>query len=1211
MDAPQFPGFEIIETMPRGGMSTVYKARQLSLDRIVALKTLPLTLAAEAADLDQFLAEARLTANLKHPNIVQVYDFGRAESGEYYFVMEFVSGYSVGDWIRRKQRLSEENALLVAQSVAEAMGYAWRTARIVHCDIKPDNLIIDGDGTVKVADLGLAKSMQLAAGRAAAPAEMVFGTPNYISPEQSRGDAGLDCRSDIYSLGATLYHCLTGKMPFAGSSSLLAMDLQITDQIDDVQDVNPRVSPEAASLLEKMLAKECHRRQADWDDVVADIQRVIQGKMPLGELPPPGASTMRRSPQRGRRPHAKAAVTAPLPVAAGVPDRDSTAFRNMERQFLQKQKRKRQVKPEWWVAGAIALAVLILGILVARSVAHGGRPAAAPGGQGGAAAPAPAAPAPAPSPAPAAPAPAGQGEGAALSPAELRARARENSAREMFEFAYKWAQEHPARVDDIIQQYKNIANETRGTKYSLMALTEIDKLKDLSRVGADNVMRALDEQAAALIGKNEFAQAAAVYDQYQGPWAAETMERRGAPARELRERDARYRQQKNIEETERQWRQLVDMVGDSLVAGDVPGALALVKQAAELPALAARAKEIGALKSLLAAAALTDQRLLDSFRKSQGKEVTVSLLTGAEKVTIRGVQEDTIQADQITLVGAGQISRPKTFRIADLTLAEKRLRLGSEEGPALALMQGLLAVRDRDWKAAAACFAKTDPLLAGALLAKLGEHQTAQSEDQARRDFKLLLRSAKIDSAGDNAACEVYLAAIQGKTYPAREAQALAKMVEKYRAACGQTRFAGQYEPVLEALARAAAALEREPAPQPQPAGPAAPQPAGTPAPQPPPSVKLPYPAPAREAAPSSGSKLLLRPGAPPEEVKSKLLDLNPGLDAMAVTFNADEAGRVVQVRIDSASVKDLRPLAALADVRAIIFQRNPPLTDLSPLRGLPLHELQVNGALVKDLGPLLGMPLNKLGLARTKVAELTWLKGLPLNDLNLEGTRIRDIGALRAMPLRDLNLNDTDVADIGPLNGMALERLALARTRVQDLRVLRGMPLVALDLGGTDIKDWTVLSELPLKDLSLAHVKAADFSFIANLKLQRLSLAGTDCKDVAILRKMPLQDLDLSGTKIKDGDLARLSELPLHTLRLDNTEFKELSDLQYFTALRRLSIRQTRVRDLSPIQDKPIEALWLDQDPERFWPVLRRMPNLQQVNGMPWGFAGNIRRRR
>ncbi|MBU4198713.1 MAG: protein kinase [Verrucomicrobia bacterium] len=1183
MDTPQFPGFEIIETMPRGGMSTVYKARQIYLDRVVALKTLPLTLAAESADINQFLAEARITANLKHPNIVQVYDFGKTEEGIYYFVMEFISGYSLGDWIRRKQFLAEDNSLLVAQSVSEALGYAWKTASVVHCDIKPDNVIIDGDGTVKVADLGLAKSVRSVVDHAKLASGGVFGTPNYISPEQSRGDADLDCRADIYSLGATLYHCMTGKMPFEGVPALAAMDMQITDQIPDAQDVNPLLSTEAACLIEKMMAKDRQYRQADWDAVLVDVNRVMSRQVPLGAMPSKGASTMRQSALRGARPQVKALVSPPVPIVSGEKSSDSTAFRNMERQFALKQKQKTGIRPEWWFAALITLAVVVLGILVVRSLWRGGHSPVIEVTE---------------PPALVSPEEASQ----AVSETQdqpVDAIALENNAREMFEFAQKWAETNPSRINDAIRQYEKVANETGGTKYSLMATAEIQKLQAVKQKAADSVMEALNTRAIPMIAKSEFAQAADFYEQYQGEWAAETAESRGTKIRELRERGRvfRERQQKSAEEAGQQWRQLLDRVGARLVDGDIQAALAQASQGAAMPMLVSRKKEINNLVTLLTQASLMDQRILNAFRALKDQEATVVLTNGVEKVTIRDIQDNMIQVEKIVVVGAGQASQPKSFRVDDLALSEKRLRLGSEDNPETALMQGLLSIREPDWESAESYFARTGPLLAPVLAVKLGEKKNIHTEEQAKRVLLGIMRNVLLDVAKDNPTCEDCLAAIRRRNYSAKDAQGLAKAVDAYRAIYGQTRYAKQYEPVLSALAHVPVTKGGERESVPQPSAPAKPVIL-------PPQVKSP-----------------VKPSTP-EAVKAQLLERNPGIMEEAIVFVPDNSGKIIRVEIFSEGVNDIRPLAALPDVREILCggalawgqDSIAPLADLSPLRGLPLRELDVSRTMVKDITPLFGMRLNKLKLASTKIIDISYLKGMPLNELDVEGTRIRDISALREMPLKRLNLTDTDVMDLTPLKGISLERLNIARTKVRDLSPLIGMPLRALDISGLDIKDLSLLKNFPLKELSVAQSKIRDFSYLTGLNLEKLSLADTGIKDLSILQGMSLRELSLQGTRVRD--LTSLQGLPLVTLDLRITEVKDLTPIKALP-LKYLAIAHTQVKDITPIQDMPIESIWLDfnihQPGDRYWiaAVLRRMPKLREVNGQPWGGGGLHRRSR
>ena len=289
-------GFDILEKLGEGGMASVWKARQVSLDRTVAIKVLSDRLALAPEDIRRFQEEAQAAAKLKHPGIVQVHD-ASAEDGLYYFIMEYVAGYTVGDWVRRKGVLSEQDALLVAECVADALSYAWDRAGIIHCDIKPDNLIIDEDGTVKVADLGLARTIRAMGTDAKAPAE-IMGTPAYISPEQAQGDPHLDFRADIYSLGAMLYHLVTGKMMFEGCSEDEILDKQISDTVPDPLEVNPSLSKAVCWLIERMTAKKPAQREDSWDAVRQDILGVRRGLLPTGKVLPDGASTVRRSDRR-------------------------------------------------------------------------------------------------------------------------------------------------------------------------------------------------------------------------------------------------------------------------------------------------------------------------------------------------------------------------------------------------------------------------------------------------------------------------------------------------------------------------------------------------------------------------------------------------------------------------------------------------------------------------------------------------------------------------------------------------------------------------------------------------------------------------------------------------------------------------------------------------------------------------------------------------
>ncbi len=287
------PGYELLEPIGEGGMALVYKARQISLGRIVAIKILRPEMAADPESLAQFRLEANAVANLKHPNILLVHEAGET-SGMYYFVMEYVSAYSVANWLDRKGTLQIQDALTVADAVARALQYAWDRAGLVHCDIKPGNILVDEDGIIKVADFSGISRSNLSE-EAELLRRLTIGTPNYMAPEQAGGYSEIDFRVDVYAIGALLYHLVTGKVPFGEYSELDAMRQQVEGFLPDPSDLNSAVPVPVTLLIEKLMVKDRDLRYADWQTVLDDIARVRAGREPSDPLPFPGASTVRRT----------------------------------------------------------------------------------------------------------------------------------------------------------------------------------------------------------------------------------------------------------------------------------------------------------------------------------------------------------------------------------------------------------------------------------------------------------------------------------------------------------------------------------------------------------------------------------------------------------------------------------------------------------------------------------------------------------------------------------------------------------------------------------------------------------------------------------------------------------------------------------------------------------------------------------------------------
>jgi len=280
----QLGQFQLVEKIGEGGMGAVYRGIQVSLNRPVAVKLLPESLAKNKSFVERFHREARAAAALNHPNIIQVFDAGE-QDGTHYFAMELVDGETAAAKVERNGPMPESEAVAVAMSVAAALHHAWTKAKLIHRDIKPENLIITSDGMVKVCDLGLAKS----AGQDShlTVSGTMMGTPHFIAPEQARGEPNVDTRADIYSLGASLYFLLTGKPPFQADSSMAVMYMHVNDPLPDPRTLNPKLSDGVARALKKMTAKEPADRYPDMLELYNDLERVYQGLAPTAVVRTP------------------------------------------------------------------------------------------------------------------------------------------------------------------------------------------------------------------------------------------------------------------------------------------------------------------------------------------------------------------------------------------------------------------------------------------------------------------------------------------------------------------------------------------------------------------------------------------------------------------------------------------------------------------------------------------------------------------------------------------------------------------------------------------------------------------------------------------------------------------------------------------------------------------------------------------------------------
>ncbi|MEO1584278.1 MAG: serine/threonine-protein kinase [Planctomycetota bacterium] len=273
----KIPGFKILGKLGAGAMATVFRAVQLSLDRDVAIKVLPRKFSSNPQFIERFYAEGRSAAALNHPNIVQAFDVGKA--GEFhYFVMEFVDGRTVYDDIVKQKRFTEKGAVEVMIQVAQALQHAHEKG-LIHRDVKPKNIMITKEGVVKLADMGLARAVS---DKEAAEAEAgkAFGTPYYISPEQIRGERDIGPPADIYSLGATFYHMVTGAVPYEGKNPSAVMHKHLKAELVPPDHVNPKLQAGVSEVIEMMMAKHPRERYKDCGDLLLDLRAVLAGDTP-------------------------------------------------------------------------------------------------------------------------------------------------------------------------------------------------------------------------------------------------------------------------------------------------------------------------------------------------------------------------------------------------------------------------------------------------------------------------------------------------------------------------------------------------------------------------------------------------------------------------------------------------------------------------------------------------------------------------------------------------------------------------------------------------------------------------------------------------------------------------------------------------------------------------------------------------------------------
>ncbi|MCC9600469.1 bifunctional serine/threonine protein kinase/MFS transporter [Stieleria sp. JC731] len=291
-------GYRLIRMLGRGAMGAVYQAKQISLDRDVALKTIRARFASSPASLARFTREAYAAAQLTHHNVVQIYDFGE-DNGLHYFSMEWIRGGSLADLVRQKGSISPKLAATYILQAARGLQFAHRNG-MVHRDVKPANLLLAEDGVVKVADLGLVKIPDqvdpepiaeehllsgLQSGTQVTMQGTAVGTPAYMAPEQSADSSTVDHRADIYSLGCSLFFLLTGRSPYSGDEPIDVLEMHAKSPVPDLAEANPRAPHELADIISRSMAKRPTERYASLAEMIDDLQSFLGLDVTVGFSP--------------------------------------------------------------------------------------------------------------------------------------------------------------------------------------------------------------------------------------------------------------------------------------------------------------------------------------------------------------------------------------------------------------------------------------------------------------------------------------------------------------------------------------------------------------------------------------------------------------------------------------------------------------------------------------------------------------------------------------------------------------------------------------------------------------------------------------------------------------------------------------------------------------------------------------------------------------
>jgi serine/threonine protein kinase len=756
-------GFRIKSLIGQGSMGNVFLATQLSMDRDIALKVLSTQMTRDPEDLERFLNEVRVAARLEHPSIVTAYEAGE-DNGYYFMAMAYVGGESLDHRVARLSGLQEKEALSITHKIATALAYAWTDHEMLHRDIKPENILLDTHDAPHLADMGLSKTSSVP--ESVTLAGTIMGTPNYMSPEHLEELGNADQRSDIYSLGATLYQMLTAKTPFEGTSVLQTFKLIATDFLADPRKLSAKVSLPCLHLMEKMLARNPKLRYQTWKELLKDLDRVRTGKDISGPRLKPGQSVLKvalvppsASPQKHARPR----------VATHAKTR--TQRRHHTTRIMTPQTASNRWKPVLVVALLVILA--LVGIM--GSSAYNKKQAL-------------------------------QRQRTATLEKQRAIQERLLRLKALVSRTLRAVQTAPDQHQrNIVALERALTRGLRGTAHERAITQEISRQKVALARAIEDAWRTLQRDAGQHVSAGDSAGAIAALRHYAGPHAAALADQRLARARELEREAETIRAATQAHETESlaQFKTSMPQLADALVTMDmttVETAMASL-QALKLP------EALGSEKVLACQAAQgaldARDRVYRSIKTDEGKTVTLTLKKGRATVKLVAVKRDGIQAAGATGNGLYR------FQLDDIHETEWFRRMGTTAPEGEAIIRAVLAARAGSYDAADKYMAADQSLLGGAVKKRLLTLRQAQQQSQveqvalrteteAEQAFARLLTTAGLRSLPEER--DPMLAAMRALTPGQLTRKRLTDRLAAFQAAHAKSALARQHAAVLEAL---------------------------------------------------------------------------------------------------------------------------------------------------------------------------------------------------------------------------------------------------------------------------------------------------------------------------------------------------------------------------------------------------------------------------